>query len=203
LVPRSTTDTNNIVEPSYFAIHSGARGRWPAWGLILCMHIAALLCCVNNRLPRRQPAPAPDRTLVLLAWPDHRSASRAAPLRLLAPSGRRPLLIKPVPPLPRPMPAPADVAPERPAAPEGAPSRPFDMDAARALARTVAREDRGDARDGSRARALQENPGQDPLGRGIERAWREDCKTKYAGMGLLAIAPLLADGASGSGCKLR
>jgi hypothetical protein len=41
------------------------------------------------------------------------------------------------------------------------------------------------------------------LGRDIDRARRGDCQTRYADMGLPAIAPLLLDIVSGNGCKLE
>jgi hypothetical protein len=39
------------------------------------------------------------------------------------------------------------------------------------------------------------------LARDIEKAGKADCRKAYAGAGLLAVVPLLADAAKGSGCK--
>lgn len=40
-----------------------------------------------------------------------------------------------------------------------------------------------------------------PGRRGIARGSRHDCRTAYAGLGLLAVLPLSKDAVTGSGCK--
>ncbi|KQV37767.1 hypothetical protein [Massilia sp. Root335] len=81
----------------------------------------------------------------------------------------------------------------------------FDMAAARGIARAAARE------DGRGLVALPKRPPptldpgrearEDQLARGIARSSRNDCRTAYAGLGLLAVLPLLKDAVTGSGCK--
>ncbi|WP_036166205.1 hypothetical protein [Massilia sp. 9096] len=92
--------------------------------------------------------------------------------------------------------APATVSSDAPATPG------VDMAGARAAARLIARE------DGKSMVALPAHkpvvdpnsgraPGVDP----IEAARKRDCKTAYAGAGLLAIIPLAASAVMDTGCK--
>lgn len=76
----------------------------------------------------------------------------------------------------------------------------FDVDAARATARSVAREGRAGTVLGGQATPLRETR-EEKLQRAYEQARRHDCKTAYAGMQLLAILPLIRDTVTDSGCK--
>lgn len=105
-------------------------------------------------------------------------------------------------------PAAADAPPAPPAAAASteSPSEPssevgtVDMAAARAAARAFARsEPAPSAASGTVLKAI----GQEKLGRDIDRARRGDCQTKYAGMGLLAVIPLVANTITGTGCKWK
>jgi hypothetical protein len=88
-----------------------------------------------------------------------------------------------------------------PAAPDAATGPTVDLAAARQAAREIARA------DGKNLVALpKRKPVVDPnadhqVDDPLERARRSDCKTAYAGMGLLALIPLAKDAITGSGCK--
>lgn len=78
----------------------------------------------------------------------------------------------------------------------------FDMDAARLAARQADKVAPRDVNEGAADR-LMTYKGQEKLRQGLERARRGDCRTQYAGMGILAVAPLLVDGVTGRGCQFR
>jgi hypothetical protein len=133
--------------------------------------------------PRRQP---------------HPRAQAQAPASA-RPSARPPLIA-----------APAASAPDVFAVPPNTPSTPaagpdagpvVDLEAARQAARRIAHED---SRNLVRlpARKPVVNPNQDhQVEDPLERARRSDCKTAYAGLGILALIPLAKDAITGSGCK--
>jgi hypothetical protein len=102
-------------------------------------------------------------------------------------------------------------APDLFAVPQAAPSEPstgpdggpiVDLDAARREARRIAREgSRNLVSLPARKPVTDPNEGRpadvDPL----EKARRSDCKSAYAGLGLLAVIPLAKDAITGTGCK--
>ncbi|QNM97457.1 hypothetical protein [Chitinimonas koreensis] len=97
--------------------------------------------------------------------------------------------------------ATAAVPAAEPAAPAVA-TPSLDVEALRAEVRRQARAD-GRARAESLPSALRaDRPERETaLGRSMAEAARPDCRTAYAGAGLLAALPLLKDAATGSGCK--
>jgi hypothetical protein len=102
-------------------------------------------------------------------------------------------------------------APDLFAVPQATPSEPtagpdagpaVDLDAARREARRIAREEsRNLVSLPARKPVTDPNEGRpadiDPL----EKARRSDCKSAYAGLGLLAVIPLAKDAITGTGCK--
>ena len=166
---------------------------------------------VPPRVPVPVPAPAPVTTVPAL----------------VAPATSAPAVRKPAATPPRPRPAPVDTpAAESPprsaseatpvitatepvpaadaavdASKDDADATPtFDMAAARASARLIARH----AKDGTVALPERKAPSYGPddtTQRGMERARRNDCRNAYSAMGLLAVLPLLKDAVTGSGCK--
>lgn len=102
-------------------------------------------------------------------------------------------------------------APDLFTVPQATPSEPaagpdpepvVDLDAARREARRIAREEsrnlvslpaRKPVTDPNEGRHVDDDP--------LEKARRSDCKTAYAGLGLLAVIPLAKDAITGTGCK--
>jgi hypothetical protein len=77
----------------------------------------------------------------------------------------------------------------------------FDLESARAVARVTAREQGTSVSDrDTKAVGLTR---EEKLGNAIERSRRDDCQTRYASMGILAIAPLLMDAAGRAKCKWK
>ncbi len=75
----------------------------------------------------------------------------------------------------------------------------LDMEGVRRMVREIER-----AREKRAAPPAWEKPGLEydtPLGRSIAKAARPDCRTAYAGAGLLAIPVLVWDAFTGDGCK--
>jgi len=214
--------------PLPFALPARPRGQWAGWGISLAVHagvLAGLVVLVPRPLPDT-PAPAHMRfVLVPPRVPVPEPASTVpAPA---APAASAPVVRKPAVTPPRARPAPLDTpAAESPsrstseatpvitateptpaaAAPvdaskDDADATPtFDMAAARASARLIARH----ARDGTVALPERKAPSyapDDSAQRGMERARRSDCRNAYSAMGLLAVLPLLKDAVTGSGCK--
>jgi hypothetical protein len=201
------------------------RGLLPGWAISLVLHAAALALLVHA-VPARQHDDGPERrsTLVMVrlappprpaqkpvepaAPPVPRAAARAAPSAPAAPSRPHPARATiqaavPAPLAAGPTPEPAPAAPS--AEPSGtAPA--LDIAAARSAARAFARSEPAPApRSGTLLKAIQNETEtqNEKLGRDIERARRGDCQTKYAGMGLLAVIPLVANTVTGTGCKWK
>ncbi len=142
--------------------------------------------------PRAQP-PAPASAPVPAAAPRPRARAR-------------PALVAPVPVGEPGLPAIDDATPAPAQAPESSEEAPgFDMAAARGIARKAARE----GAQGLVALPKRPPPTLDPgreareeqLARDIARSRRNDCRSAYSGMGLLAVLPLLKDAVTGTGCK--
>lgn len=74
-----------------------------------------------------------------------------------------------------------------------------DLDAARAQARALALGPRRAAPHPA-LRPAPEEPAPTPLAQGIARAQQENCRDKYAGLGLLGIPLLLRDQVTQKGC---
>jgi hypothetical protein len=156
-------------------------------------------------LPRAEPAkPAPAATVGGSASPRPRTRTRSAPAPAYAtrPAPARETLDTNE----QPAAIPAD-APAAPSAASEPPSTPtVDIAGARRAARLIAREEgkaivrlpeRKPVTDPNADRAQPIDP--------IEAARRKDCKSAYAGAGLLAVIPLAIDAvrsaANDSGCK--
>lgn len=201
------------------------RGQWAGWGISLAVH-AGVLAGLVVLVPRPLlDAPAPGRLRFVLVPP-----RVPAPLPVpapVAPPASAPAVRKPAATPPRRRPAPVETpAAEPPPKPsseatpvitaaepaptatapadsgkvDGDATPAFDMAAARASARLIARH----ARDGTVALPEHKAPSYEPdntAQRGMERARRGDCRSAYSAMGVLAVLPLLKDAVTGSGCK--
>jgi hypothetical protein len=94
------------------------------------------------------------------------------------------------------MPAPSTPAPGADAGPV------VDLAAARSAARQIAREDaRNLVALPRRKPVVDPNSGRPEPVDPIERARKSDCKTAYAGAGILAVIPLVASAVVDMGCK--
>ena len=76
----------------------------------------------------------------------------------------------------------------------------IDLDAAFKLAREVGRSRAGLVTQDLPSLAPASVEFETPLGRAIAKAARPDCRTEYAGLGLLALPFLLRDAVTNSGC---
>ena len=102
-------------------------------------------------------------------------------------------------------------APDLFAVPQATPSEPaagpdagpvVDLEAARREARKIAREgSRNLVSLPARKPVTDPNEGHHVDDDPLEKARRSDCKTAYAGLGLLAVIPLAKDAITGTGCK--
>lgn len=195
----------------FTALRPGRRGPAFAWGVSLLVHVLVAAWLLHARLPHRDDGPAATRIDFVLVPPRvaapapapapapsaparPRKTERAAPRAAAAHvADAVPARTADAPAAPEPAPAPADDPPS------------FDMAAARGIARAAAHE------DGRGLVALPKRPPptldpgrearEEQLARGIARSCRNDCRTAYAGLGLLAVLPLLKDAVTGSGCK--
>lgn len=146
------------------------------------------------------PLPRPPEPVARAEPPTQRAkpdkpASRPAPVRT-APERARPDTAAP---------SEMVVVPAAPAEPAPAESAPrFDPDAARAAARAMAKDLDVPSGNWVAEKLKKEKERQETederLGRNIAGAARPDCKTAYAGAGLLAPLIMLMD-KKGSGCK--
>lgn len=190
------------------------RGLVAGLAISLLLHIAVL---VLMRAPTTPPA-APDArrwtqplAVHLLPPPPPRaSATPSVPVRKDPPRRERAIARTVAPPrrdatertaitvVPS---RPADTAPP-PATAEGTPA--FDPDAARAAARAMANDLHPPATNWAAEKLNQGKEWKETkdqrLGRAVANSARPDCKTAYAGAGLLAPLLMLAD-KKDSGCK--
>jgi len=190
------------------------RGLVAGLAISLLLHIVVL---VLVRAPSAPPAQADARrwtqplAVRLLPPPPPRArATPTAPARQNPPRRER-SVVRAVEPLPRDDPArtaitvvparPADTAPP-PATVEGEPV--FDPAAARAAARAMANDLHPPATNWAAEKLNQGKEWKETkdqrLGRAVANSARPDCKTAYAGAGLLAPLLMLAD-KKDSGCK--
>jgi hypothetical protein len=207
--------------------HAGARGPAFGFGISLLVHAGVLAWLMHVLAPlstnpaEDKPAP-PLQVRLETARPVQPAASAPAePASVRSAAPARPASGPASRPAPRPHPradAPArasetpDVitsrranAPDLFAVPQAAPSAPgpaVDLEAARQEARRIAREEsRNLVSLPARKPVTDPNEGRpadvDPL----EKARRSECKSAYAGMGLLAVIPLARDAVTGTGCK--
>lgn len=88
------------------------------------------------------------------------------------------------------------------AADKGAtPNSAIDPDSIRRVTRQIAHETGAAEAQGRRPESTEEK--KSPLVREVEKGDRGDCRTAYAGLGLLAVPFLLRDSVSESGCRWR
>lgn len=184
--------------------------RWLIAAFCFSVLLHGLLAIIHSSLPtlpiRAMSNPAPTRLKVELQFvrqastPVSTTSAQAArdtsvslqtPSRANAPSDRRP--------------PPAVQTPNRMVvtpADSGSASAPpsIDLEAAREIARQTVR-----SQPAPTARTEQDGTDsaepETVLGRKIQRAAHPDCRTSYAGAGLLAIPLLLKDAVSDGGCK--
>jgi len=216
--------------PLPFTLPARPRGQWTGWGISLAAH-AGVLAWLLHLVPAPLPdTPAPARMRFVLVPPRMPAPVPVPETSTIAPAASAPAMRKPSATAPRPsraVPTPVDApktdAPTKPSdeatsvitATEPSPAATvpadtskgedgaaptFDMAAARASARLIARH----ARDGTVALPERKAPSYEPddtAQRGLERARRNDCRSAYAAMGVLAVLPLLKDAVTGSGCK--
>jgi len=189
----------------------GRSGPALGWGISLLVH--ALLAAVLLHAVTHRPGDGPPaRRIEFILVPPRAVPSASVPAPTPAPvpaaaprkhAKARPTVVVPAP-VTEPVAAPDEATPA--AAPAPAEERPtFDMAAARGTARKAARE----GTQGLVALPKRPPPTLDPgretreeqLARDIARSRRNDCRSAYSGMGLLAVVPLLKDAVTGSGCK--
>jgi hypothetical protein len=174
-------------------------GRLRGWAISLLLHAIVLAWLAHQApAPRREDTPQRRSMLVFVTVrpkpvPAPKLAAAAATAPIRPPRAiSRPAAASDAPPvIVAESPQPAATA----EAPANAPA--FDIDAARTAARAVARE----AGNGARSGATLKETREEKLGRSIEKARRGDCKTEYAGYGLLAVVPLAIDTIRDTGCK--
>lgn len=202
--------------------HAGSRGPAVGLGISLLVHAAVLAWLMHvpaPRLPATRPvarmtvwlapprparptAPETGASPAPAAAPSPAAPRHRARARTDAPAHARAAAILSVPPAPSrdgfavPPDGAATPAPGKDAGPV------VDLVAARAEARAIAREDgRNLVSLPERKPVVDPNAGRAPPVDPIEAARRHDCKTAYAGAGLLAVIPLVADAVTGTGCK--
>jgi len=208
--------------------HARARGPAFGFGISLLVH-AGVLAWLMHALAPLTTKPADDKPAapMQVRLETARPVQPAAPAAVEPAEPARPVS-RPIPRSHRRAVAraatPARASPETPevitsrrtnapdlfAVPQAAPSAPtgpdagpaVDLEAARREARRIAREEsRNLVSLPARKPVTDPNEGRpadiDPL----EKARRSDCKSAYAGMGLLAVIPLAKDAITGTGCK--
>jgi hypothetical protein len=191
----------------------GRSGPALGWGISLLVHALLAAMLVHAVAHRPDDSPPAKRIDFILVPP--RAVAPAptpapAPVPAAAPRPRAkggPAIVVPVP-VADPAASPDGATPAATPAPEPEPAEEapaFDMAAARGIARKAARE----GPQGLVALPKRPPPTLDPgremreeqLARDIARSRRNDCRSAYSGMGLLAVLPLLKDAVTGSGCK--
>jgi hypothetical protein len=187
--------------------------RWLLTSLCLSLALHGLLAFVHSRSPTssvQSPSspPAPRLMVELLharQTGPHQSSSNAAVLpETFVPSQTRSqrAYMKSDRHVPndRQAPSRAGISDAYSDAGSASASPSIDIDAARASARQTAR-----AQSASMTRTAQDatdaTEPESVLGRKIGRSVHPDCRTSYAGAGLLAIPLLLKDAVSDGGCK--
>lgn len=214
--------------PLPFTPPARPRAQWTGWGISLAAHAGVLAWLMHLVPPRPPEMPGPARMRFVLMPPRAPVPVKIAPApaepAAQTPAVRKPSATPARPSRTRPVPvnAPEADAPPKPSdeatpvitatEPSPAAAAPadsdkpdsdapaFDMAAARASARLIARR----AKDSTVALPERKAPSYDPddtAQHGLERARRNDCRSAYSGLGLLAVLPLLKDAVTGSGCK--
>jgi hypothetical protein len=187
-------------------------------GIALLLH-AAVLGALLNAPPVRRLAPRQEESrqivMLLLARPPktieavaeagqpHSRIHPAAGVRrrVSVDTGALPSLAPPVLQEAAVPAAPAEGANEQ--AEQNRPAAAgFDLAAARATARAAAVEHVRGGEPALAGHALNTTQAE-KLGRDIDSARRGDCQTRYAGMGLLAVVPLVLQAAGGDNCKWK
>jgi hypothetical protein len=192
------------------SLRPGRFGPALGWGISLLVHALLAAMLLHAVAHRPDDGPAAKRIDFILVPPRAVAPAPApapAQAAALRPRARaRPAVVVPVP-VTEPGPPAIDHATPAPTqAPESSEETPnFDMAAARGIARKAARE----GTQGLVALPERPPPTLDPgremreeqLARDVARSRRNDCRSAYSGMGLLAVLPLLKDAVTGSGCK--
>lgn len=202
--------------------HAGARG--PAFGLGLSLLVHAAVLAWLAHLPA--PGPAEQAPVVpMQVWLAPRPAPPAKPETPAASAPSHPAAVALAPrPRHRSHARATASAPETPAVldtppastqdvfamPPAASSTPttdadaapvVDLAAARREARLIAREESKNLVTLPARKPVVDPNGDRQVVDPIENARRSDCKTAYAGYGLLAVIPLVKDAVTGTGCK--
>ncbi|QOY94890.1 hypothetical protein IM543_03040 [Massilia sp. UMI-21] len=191
----------------------GWRPRAGTGACILLAHLVLLAVVIRYAGIPSAREEAPDAVYMALTLVPERTAPRLPEPALSAPSPplrrhrdrvvRRQDAAAPAPvetpTLARP--GPQDATAER----RAAQPRRLDMEALRAAARDVEREDGRSASERLRAAEQLRSEDDSPLARGIRRAKRPDCQTAYAGdspkADLFILVPLVLDTIRDKGCK--
>jgi hypothetical protein len=184
----------------------GRRGPVLGWGISLLVH--ALLAAMLLHMTARRPDDGPPAKRIDVFLVPPRAVAPAAPAPAAARLPRTRATRAAAAPRPEIAPvttradATATAAPA-PVALDDAPA--FDMAAARGIARAAAREGNPSLVALPKRPPPTLDPGrearEDQLARGIARSSRNDCRSAYAGLGVLAVLPLLKDAVTGTGCK--
>lgn len=202
----------------------GARGPAFGVGLSLLVHAAVLAWLMHVPAPRppagapaaplqiwlappRPAQPVQPETPVAPALPRARAAApastrarRHAPEHAPERASETPAVITAPPASTRDTFAVPQAAPATPdAGTDAAPT--VDIAAARQAARRIAHEEGSNMVVLPRRKPVVDPNADRQVIDPIENARRSDCKTAYAGMGLLAVIPLVVDAVRQSGCK--
>lgn len=189
----------------------GISSRLVAGALIALLHglmVLALLKFAQAPDARDQAKPVDYIAFAFIAAPKTPvPVEKAAPPPVVAPSVRpRPavIVVREVAPEPAPMTIVQEPPPSAEAQAAPAPERRLDMDSLRAAARLVDSERTPTAMGGRRESTQLQNMDDTALSRGIQRAKRPDCQTKYSGgtsLNVLALIPLAIETITDKGCK--
>lgn len=191
--------------------HRGIGSRLVAGALIALLHVLMVLALLKfAQAPdaRDQTKPVDYIAFAFIAAPKTPVlVEEATPLPIIVPSVRpRPAAVmREV----EPAPALITIVQESPPStetqqPAPVPERRLDMDSLRAAARQVDSDRTPTAMGGRRESEQLRNVEDTALSRGIQRAKRPDCQTKYSGgtsLNLLALIPLAIETVTDKGCK--
>ena len=191
----------------------GVSSRLVAGVLIALLHVLLVLALLRSaQAPdaRHEEREVDDIAFAFIAAPKPQvPVEKSTPPPVVAPSVRpRPAAVvaREVASQPASMTIVQEPAPDTEAqpAPAPAPERRLDMDSLRAAARRVDSERTPAATGGRRESEQLRSMDDTALARGVQRAKRPDCQTKYSGgtsLNLLALIPLAIETVTDKGCK--
>lgn len=191
----------------------GISSRLVAGALIALLHVSMVF--VLLKFAQAPDARDPTRPVDYIAFAfiaapkTPVTVEKAAPPPIIVPSVRPRLAATAAVREVDPAPAPITIVQESPPSaetqqPTPVPERRLDMDSLRAAARQVDSDRTPTAMGGWREAEQLRNVEDTALSRGIQRAKRPDCQTKYSGgtsLNLLALIPLAIETVTDKGCK--